>query len=437
MESNLTRSCVLHILAVVFVLCISQWLTACSSGGDDSGGTGNNGSGNQNNGPLPSSQIAFTACSSQANDCTQNANGTINSCGPFGSPTYHIINSVRSTAAGAPVSVDYTLHEPTGTPKGIILLINGGSLNMSITGSADGGPVTSGGDRFATFYADHGYRVITMDRPDDFASFNEPPDTVDTKLGLYDEYRVSMLHAVDIASIIQRHNLENLPVFLSGVSRGSISNAANNSLATGVNLSSSLARPDAQRHPVGSSSLPASVFVRPVHMLMHADDTCNNTLPQYQKDLYDLIDNEGIPITGDEVSGGFTDSSETNPCRIRSHHGYLGIETCATGKISDAFDTMLADLETQAPGNSKPMGTDMTVANTTTINLIANDNDGDTLTFSVPYNLTVLGGSISVTTDGVATYTGPTGVTGTTDKFAFSVSDGKGGVGVGVVSITL
>ncbi|WP_455201122.1 Ig-like domain-containing protein [Kaarinaea lacus] len=48
-----------------------------------------------------------------------------------------------------------------------------------------------------------------------------------------------------------------------------------------------------------------------------------------------------------------------------------------------------------------------------------------------------MGGSISVTTDGVVTYTAPAGVTGITDKFAFTVTDGKGGVGVGVVNITL
>lgn len=414
-------------------------LTACSGGGggDDTSGSGGGTGGGASSGPLPSEQIVFTACTSQANDCTQNADGTINSCGPFGSPTYHIINNVRSTAAGTPVSIDYTLHEPAGTPSGIIVLINGGALNTQIEGSADGGPVTSGGDRFAPMYSNRGYRVITMDRPNDFSSFDAPPDTVDSRFSLYDDYRVSMLHAVDIASILQRHNIENLPVFFSGVSRGPVSIAANNSLANGVSLSSSLARPSAQRHPVGSSSLPASVFVRPVHMLMHTDDTCNNTLPVYQKDLYDLISSVGVPITGDEVSGGFTDSSETNPCRIRTPHGFLGIETCATDKVSDAFDAMLAELETQSPGNSNPVGTDMTVANTSTINLIANDNDGDTLTFSVPYEQTVLGGNISVTADGVATYSAPAGVTGTTDKFVFTVTDGNGGVGIGVMSITL
>lgn len=411
-------------------------LTACGSAGDEQGGESSNNT-------IPSDNIVFSACLPANSDSIQNADGSasINILDNIASATYHKIGFARNLADGTPVSVDYMVHQPIGTPKGVVVLFAGGPLDAKIEGVSEGGSVTLFSNNFlirsAHLFMKQGYRVISLDRPSDFARYNQANGTIDEKPAKYDRYRNSVEHAVDIAGVVRRENAENLKVFFAGVSRGAISAAANNSMANGIALSSANSNLASSIYPVGSAGLPVSRIKRPVHMLMHQADTCNNTLPEYQKDLFDEITDAGIPITGDEVAGGFFDSTDESVCKSLHYHGYLGIETCAVQKITSALDVMIEEFETAAPGNNQPLAFDRVVSGRSSFQLNASDLDDDTLTFAVPYSETALGGTVSVSSTGLVQYSAPAGITGVGDKFVYTLTDGKGGVSFGLVSINL
>ncbi len=398
-------------------------LASCGGGGGSSSGGG---LGNQE-------AIVVSACTPGGDDSTQAANGSAQYTDSYavGSPTYHVLVT-RKDSGGADVSIDYMVHQPAGAPKGIVVLIAGGGLTAGLSGTDGGAPTSSGRNflvRSAHRFAARGYRAITIDRPSDVAASGA------TNVGV-DEYRNSMRHAVDIAGAVKAENAENLPVLLVGTSRGAISAAANNTLAAGIDLSSALT--SGSGSPIGSASLPTSRIVRPTHVLLHSLDGCAVTTPADSRALYNTLRSAGVSVAGDEVSGGFRDTIDNNPCGPLDYHGFTGIENCAVGKSTSWMDTMLAALPA---GNRRPQGTDTTAtvtAGAAAKQLSATDADGDSLTYAVPYATSALGGSVSVTSSGSMTYTVPSsGVTGTTDSFVFTVTDGKGGAGFGLVTINL
>ena len=73
-----------------------------------------------------------------------------------------------------------------------------------------------------------------------------------------------------------------------------------------------------------------------------------------------------------------------------------------------------------------------------TIDLAPNtqDADGDTLSYSLPYAATSLGGSVSLA-GSVVTYTPPAGLSQRTDHFVYVATDGKGGVDATVVAVDI
>ncbi len=68
--------------------------------------------------------------------------------------------------------------------------------------------------RSVKLFAAQGYRVIIVDRPFD--------QETTAFTALYDACRVSMAHAVDLSSIINTENPNNLAVIIAGTSRGTI-----------------------------------------------------------------------------------------------------------------------------------------------------------------------------------------------------------------------
>lgn len=382
-------------------------------------------------------QIVVSACTPVAGDSTQNPDGSASfvRSHTLGSPLYKIVTTRQYPVTDingtvyADASMDYMVHEPIGTPKGIIVLIAGGGLTAFIEGSGDGvsAPINSGGNflvRSAHRYQDNGYRVITIDRPSDGNRFGSA--NVDL-----DAYRNSMLHAVDLATIIKRENNEGLNVIISGTSRGGISAAAMNTLATAVALSSPITSGGGQ--PVGSAMLPLSRFERASHILLHTQDACQVTLPAGSRMLFDDLVAAGNDVSGDEVDGGFRDTMRNNVCGAFDFHGFLGIETCAVGQETDWADGVLNALGNNVP----PQANNQSVNQGDAIILSATDADGDTLSYAVPFANSVLGGEVATDTDGNVTYISPVGVSATTDSFAFTVTDGNGGVGRAVVTITL
>jgi len=340
-------------------------------------------------------------------------------------PVYHVFNT-RNLADNNAVTLDYMVHDTAATPKGIMVLIAGGGLQANILGTEGMQPTNSSGNfvvRSAHRYQAAGYRVITIDRPSDATGSNVAIDT----------YRHSMQHAVDIANILKRENAEGYNVIISGTSRGAISAAAMNTLVAGIAMSSPLT--SGSGSPVGSTNLPLSRIKRPSHILLHTSDTCAFTLPADSRNLFNDLETAGVKVAGNEVIGGFRDDGvNANVCGAFDFHGFNGIETCAVEKETTWANGVMSDLAS----NSTPVANNLPFNENDVITLTATDADVDSLTYAVPYATTSLGGAVATDASGAVTYTRPTGLTvATTDTFAFSVTDGKGGVSTAVVSISL
>lgn len=354
-----------------------------------------------------------------------------------GSPTYHF-ETTRYLADGSSVTIDYMVHTPLGTPKGIVLLIAGGGLNAGVTGTLDGNPSTgSRGNylvRSAHRFMNGGYKVITIDRPSDYVNYNLVMGSY-----LYDQYRASMDHAVDLSKVINRENTGNWPIFIAGTSRGAISAVANNTLTNGISLSSPVTFDNpalTEDAAVGSAALPISMIERDVHLLLHTNDGCNVSTPQASRDLFAEIDTAGIPIIGNEVTGGFSDSYRNAPCDAFDFHGFVGIENCAVSKETDWMDTVVASLT--AGTNSTPVANNGAFMETDSLDVstLVNDADADTLIYTLPYTNSALGGTVSINSGtGIVTYTAPVIATGVLDSIAYVVTDGNGGVDTAVITI--
>lgn len=341
-------------------------------------------------------------------------------------PVYHVFIT-RNLADNSAVTLDYMVHDTATTPKGIMVLIAGGELQADIVGTEGMQPIDSSGNfvvRSAHRYQTAGYRVITIDRPSDATGNNVAIDT----------YRHSMQHAVDIANILKRENADGYNVIISGTSRGAISAAAMNTLVAGIAMSSPLT--SGSGSPVGSTNLPLSRIKRPSHILLHTSDTCPFTLPADSRNLFNDLETAGVKVAGNEVIGGFRDDGvNANVCGAFDFHGFNGIETCAVEKETTWADSLISDLAS----NNAPKANNLAFNEFDAIALTATDADVDPLTYAVPYATTSLGGTVATDTSGTVIYTRPTtGLTvATVDTFAFSVTDGKGGVSTAVVSISL
>ena len=334
------------------------------------------------------------------------------------------------------MTMDYMVHTPSGTPTAMVLLVAGGSLTAGIRGT--GATVTDSGGNFlvrsAHRFMQAGYVVVTVDRPSDYVDYGDID--VPGNSYLYDDYRNSVSHAVDLAAVIAEQNTGQWPVFISGTSRGAVSAAANNTLAAGIALSSPVTRSSRGGSPVGSSTLPTSVIERPTHVLWHRDDTCTATLPTNSEALLLDLDTNGVDASGNAVTGGFRDTVRNDVCGAFDYHGFTGIENCAVSLEAAWMDGRV----TAWGANTSPTARNGSYVGMTRIDLstLASDANGDALAYSLPFNETVLGGSVTVDADGIASYTAPPGLpSGVEDSFAYVVSDGIGGVATAVVRITI
>ena len=405
---------------VLIIASLAFVSVACSSGGEE--GTAN-----------PQSIVAVSACVSTGDDSQEVPMAQSNNSGEtlftrshtVGSPIYRIVTS-RYLSNGNAVTIDYMVHTPMGTPKALVVLIAGGGLRAGIEGTGEGTPVTNSRGNYlvrsAHRFMQVGYLVITLDRPSDYISYG----AIDTTSSLYDAYRNSMLHAVDIATVVQRENTGNLPVIIAGTSRGAVSAIANNQLAAGISISSAVTSGGGT--PVGSASLPITKIERPVHILIHQNDACSRTTASASRNLFGQMQTAGLEVDGDEVTGGFRDDIRNDACGAFDYHGFNGIENCAVSKETTWMDQLVS-------GISQPSTSNINVNEGEVITLTA--QNASQPRFAVPYATTSLGGSVSVNSNtGVVTYSAPS-FTGTQDSFAFSVTDMNGGVAAGVVTIQL
>jgi hypothetical protein len=350
-----------------------------------------------------------------------------------GSAIYHIIPSTRKNTTGTNIAIDYMVHQATGTARALLVLIAGGQLNAQIAGT-DGLPVTNASGNFlvrsAHLFAQQGYKVITLDRPNDFIS-----DTGGSSSGsAYDGYRTSVRHAVDIATIVDAENsIDNLPILIAGTSRGAISAVAQHKLTSAITLSSPVT--SGSGTPVSEDAVltilhPSSVAV-PAHVMWHVSDGCGVSLPVRSSVLAFDFNPYAASNPG---KGGFDDPARINDCKGNTLHGFFGIESCAVGLTTNWLDNL------ELPAN-RP-----TAINVTTTPGVWTEVDlslytspavvGATLTYSLPFTQTSLGGSVSLS-GAIVSYTPPVGISGTTDSFVYLVSEEDAGTSHNVIRQTI
>ncbi len=376
-------------------------------------------------------------CESLSDDADENADGSVSWI-----PThrvrpaeYHKLTT-RYSPDGTAVTLNYFLYEPRQTPRGLLILITGGALNANLN-STDGKTLNRSGGNFlirsAHHFAARGYRVIGMNRPDDFRSYG----TIDTEPMLYDSYRNSMAHAVDIAMVLRAHRVTNAPVILIGSSRGAISAFAQQTLANVIVLASPVTSGNGT--PLVPSAHNLKMASRPSVILLHHDDACSRSTPQHAEAFAQALHANGQRVSLLEISGGIRDSASDDPCAALDHHGYAGIETCTVNTTMDAVEQQVARTSRH---NHLPVATDLSMAvtdRTVRFRLHSlNAATDDILRYTLPARQSVLGGIISLDSrSGKISYQRPENIRAVTDRIAYSISDGEGGVSVGIISLEL
>ena len=358
----------------------------------------------------------------------------------------------RYDANNNPVTVKYIAVQPASgaEPKGAVMLIGGGDLNMNISGDPATGAITTTGGNFvvrtAQQLADGGYLAIAMDRPSDL-----PTGTVADVYVEMDAYRVSVDHTVDILNVLREINTSHLPVFLSGTSRGAMSVVANNLIANQIEISSAVTvdnTPDRLYVGVpGTPNLQLNYVQRPTYVLWHELDGCSLSSPANSLALYNGLTGLGVDTAMNIATGGTpvtAPSGNVTPsvCGAFDYHGFMGIEdTVATLRISQ-LDTTMANIFTNNGNHPPEAAYSRIVAASETgrsIELTAFTRDPDvtdTLSYALPSTTTVLGGSASIN-GSVVTYVPPVGISNKKDYLPYVVTDNFGGVAAAVLEIQI
>ena len=366
--------------------------------------------------------------------------------------SYYDAPTVRYTTQKGqetPVVVQYMVHTPETLPaKGLVLLLVGGEGATGITGNPITHHALTGGNNFlsrsATLFALNGYYAVTIDRP----------STSSSDEGTYDHYRLSARHAQDIVTIVntvQARNGTNLPVFLVGTSRGTLSALAQYRLGIGSLLSSAITTADNAPNSLyigepGVGPLAAGhVRDTPVQVLYHTADLCAVSTPAGST-LLGAQFAANVPSSTVAISAGTDfDSTPADHCQALTFHGYFGAEVEAVSAITGAIDTILSGLD-QAFGTFQRVALGTPAALTASVSepacldlatLVQSPADTSTLTFSLPFGESSRGATLKRHGSTVTYTPSATLGAGMVDGFVYTVSDGKHGTAAGVVTVSL
>ena len=178
-------------------------------------------------------------------------------------------------------------------------------------------------------FADRGFLVAVVDAPSD------------QKKRMNVKFRMSKDHASDIEAVATYLKRKyNLPVWLVGTSRGTLS-AANAAIGAdnidGLVLTATItkANPDwdvASSHPDGVASMAVDEISVPTLIMSHEDDECPVTPPSgvamLKRKLANASRSQVILLEGGPEPEG-------EACEGQSEHGFYGIETEAVDEIAD------------------------------------------------------------------------------------------------------
>lgn len=401
-------------------------LTACGGSG---GGTP---PADNTQGPVVEQIVADTSCTPATGDSPEGlTSGRIHS--EDFTNTHGVTATTRTRVIGiveTNVTVDYMVHQANGKAKALLILLPGGDGNAKFE-TAGGGTVTFASGNFlvrsAHLFAEQGYKVVTVNRPSDFATYTH-----------YDDYRRSAKHAIDLSVVINAELITDLPVIVAGTSRGAISAVAQHRLVDAVALSSPVTT-GASGTPVSEASLkdrlkPSSVTV-PAHMMLHVKDACTVSPPAGSIDLVAAFNPDA---SVNVLEGGFDATDKVNDCKANAYHGFFGIESCAVGATTDWLAGL--SLPTSRPifgsANKRDLyaipGTPVTISLPFGVEAV----NGGTISYSLPHGKTSLGGTVTIDGNQV-TYTASAGSSGLTDTYVFIAEESGGGKFLGTDSISI
>lgn len=231
------------------------------------------------------------------------------------------------------VTERYLAIAPDGKPKSAVILFTGGQGVANIPDRPGPGWARNGNFlvRSRGYFRDRGLFVAVVDAPSDYKS------------GLFG-FRNSAEHAQDIAGVIAdiRRRAGQLPVWLIGTSRGTLS-AVNGAVrlqgadgANGLVLTSTVTRPGGRQSGPGGTlnvfDFDLAAIRLPTLLAFHSGDGCFVTPPADVSSLKAKL--SGAPrVDVMSFSGG--DAPRSDDCEALSAHGFYGIEKSTVDAIAD------------------------------------------------------------------------------------------------------
>jgi len=209
------------------------------------------------------------------------------------------------------------LIEQPSNPKASLILFAGGKGKIKLN---NGGYESN--DNFLVrsrqLFLDKGFTTILIDAPSDRQD----------RTGMLKGFRNSQEHVKDIEVVIDYiRTINSKPIWLIGTSRGTESAAyaavhLNNKI-NGVVLTSSISKTNKKGTSV--TDLALDRITVPILAIHHKDDKCKTTKPKVVK----AIKNKSYNSSNVRIkmfSGG-DEPINKNPCKAKTYHGFLGIES--------------------------------------------------------------------------------------------------------------
>jgi len=171
--------------------------------------------------------------------------------------------------------------------------------------------------RSRQLFIDRGFATILIDAPSDKQD----------KLGMLKGFRNTQEHVQDIEAVLDYiKTLNDKPIWLVGTSRGTESAgyaAVNlNNKIDGLILTSSISKTN--KNGTSIASLPLEKLTVPVLAIHHSQDACKTTRPGVIKDIKRKAYNSSRFKS--KLFDGGDEPKNSNPCKAKTYHGYLGIE---------------------------------------------------------------------------------------------------------------
>ena len=215
-------------------------------------------------------------------------------------------------------------------PKGIFVMLSGGSGLLNI----EDGDISINAKTFLLrsrdLFASEGYHALLMDVPSDIKQ---------SGTGLTG-YRLSPEHTSDIQTVINyaRNTFPGLPVWLIGTSRGTASAANATAMLTnsfsapdGLVLAASLTRPGVAQSE-SLEFIPLELITTPVLLVHHKKDACPATPVEDIKLLKRRLKDNAKKVKKIIFNGG--SKPIQGSCAPLSYHTFFGIERKVIKKIT-------------------------------------------------------------------------------------------------------